>query len=60
MTLRLQDTELRCPNPDYQGTACGKMWALEVTRPWKFQCPRCKKTYQAAVDTRGNGGILEA
>ena len=58
MTLRLQDTELRCPNADFKGKPCQKKWALEVTRPWKFTCPRCKRTYRG-IDTSEGNGIIE-
>ncbi len=61
MTVRLQDAPLRCPNPDFQGKPCRKQWALEVTRPWKFVCPRCKKTYRGVVDIgESESGIIEA
>lgn len=56
MTLRLQDTELRCPNPEFQGKPCRMKWAKEVTRPWTFTCRRCKKTYRAEVETGEGDG----
>ena len=56
----MQDTELRCPNPDFQGKPCRMKWAKEVTRPWTFTCRRCKKTYRGIDTAEAESGIIEA